>query len=59
MSQSFTRAIAMMALISQAPNSEKLSTLLHYRSRGHGRGVYSGKGRGNPSGKVYPLFQRS
>ena len=55
MSQPFARAIAMMALISQALSSKEILPPFHYRSRGHGRGVYSGKGYGNYSGKVYPF----
>lgn len=56
MSQPFARAIAMMALISQALSPKKTLPPLQYPSRGPGRGVYPGKGRGNPSGKVYPFY---
>lgn len=59
MSKPFARAIAMMSLIATAMQSASpqlaMSQIGDYRSRGHGRGRYSGIKYGpSPSGKYLP-----
>lgn len=51
-SSPFARAIAMMAIVASEGANAALMKMGDYQSRGHGRGVYSGKKWGpRPSGK--------
>lgn len=62
MSSPFSRSKAVFSAIAAAMaagasfHAIVASGQVDYSSRGHGRGKYSGKKRGNSSGRTYPAF---
>lgn len=59
MSAPFARANALFVLMNSAIKEGIFAPSdFNYSSRGHGMARYSGKKRGNESGKVYPFYSK-